>query len=137
MAKRWYSVSVLSNFEKKVAEAIRQAVAEKAGRLFPLSLASEGSAQIGGVLATNAGGTAVLAYGNARNLCLGLEVVLADGRIWHGLRALKKDKSDKAVARKQEIESEIETSKAKAKKAGAVGAAPKKAKAKAKAKPAD
>ncbi len=68
-----------------------QAVAEKAGRLFPLSLASEGSCQIGGVLAANAGGTAVLAYGNARNLCLGLEAVLADGRVWHGLRTLKKD----------------------------------------------
>jgi FAD/FMN-containing dehydrogenase len=68
-----------------------QSVAEKAGRLFPLSLASEGSAQIGGVLATNAGGTAVLAYGNARNLCLGIEAVLADGRVWHGLRTLKKD----------------------------------------------
>lgn len=68
-----------------------QSIADKAGRLFPLSLASEGSAQIGGVLATNAGGTAVLAYGNARNLCLGLEVVLADGRVWNGLRTLKKD----------------------------------------------
>ena len=68
-----------------------QAVAEKAGRLFPLSLASEGSAQIGGVLATNAGGTGVLAYGNARNLTLGIEAVLADGRIWNGLRTLKKD----------------------------------------------
>ena len=68
-----------------------QLAAETAGRLFPLSLASEGSAQIGGVLATNAGGTAVLAYGNARNLCLGLEVVLADGRVWNGLRTLKKD----------------------------------------------
>jgi FAD/FMN-containing dehydrogenase len=68
-----------------------QEVAEKAGRLFPLSLASEGSAMIGGVLATNAGGTAVLAYGNARNLTLGLEAVLADGRVWHGLRSLKKD----------------------------------------------
>ncbi len=68
-----------------------QAVAEKAGRLFPLSLASEGSCQIGGVLATNAGGTAVLAYGNARNLCLGLEAVMADGRVWQGLRTLKKD----------------------------------------------
>jgi FAD/FMN-containing dehydrogenase len=65
--------------------------ANNAGRLFPLSLASEGSAQIGGVLATNAGGTAVLAYGNARNLTLGLEAVLADGRVWHGLRRLKKD----------------------------------------------
>ena len=68
-----------------------QIAAENTGRLFPLSLASEGSAQIGGVLATNAGGTAVLAYGNARNLCLGLEVVLADGLIWNGLRTLKKD----------------------------------------------
>ncbi|CCB67723.1 MULTISPECIES: FAD-binding oxidoreductase [unclassified Hyphomicrobium] len=68
-----------------------QNAAKAAGRLFPLSLASEGSAQIGGVLATNAGGTAVLAYGNARSLALGLEAVLADGRIWHGLRRLKKD----------------------------------------------
>lgn len=68
-----------------------QVAAENAGRLFPLNLASEGSAQIGGVLATNAGGTAVLAYGNARQLCFGLEVVLADGRIWNGLRTLKKD----------------------------------------------
>ena len=65
--------------------------AESAGRLFPLSLASEGSCQIGGVLATNAGGVAVLAYGNARQLALGLEVVLADGRVIEGLRALKKD----------------------------------------------
>jgi FAD/FMN-containing dehydrogenase len=68
-----------------------QNAAEEAGRLLPLSLASEGSAQIGGVLATNAGGTAVLAYGNARNLTLGLEAVFADGRVWHGLRRLKKD----------------------------------------------
>ncbi len=68
-----------------------QNAAKKAGRLFPLSLASEGSAQIGGVLATNAGGTAVLAYGNARSLTLGIEAVLADGRIWQGLRRLKKD----------------------------------------------
>ena len=68
-----------------------QAVAEKAGSLFPLSLASEGSCQIGGVLATNAGGVAVLAYGNARNLALGIEVVLANGDVWNGLRALKKD----------------------------------------------
>ena len=62
-----------------------------AGRLFPLSLASEGSCQIGGVLSTNAGGLAVLAYGNARDLALGLEVVLADGRVWNGLKALRKD----------------------------------------------
>jgi FAD/FMN-containing dehydrogenase len=66
-------------------------VAERAGRLFPLSLASEGSCQIGGVLATNAGGVGVLAYGTARNLALGLEVVLADGQVWDGLRTLKKD----------------------------------------------
>jgi FAD/FMN-containing dehydrogenase len=70
-----------------------QQVAASAGRLFPLSLASEGSAQIGGVLATNAGGTAVLAYGSARELALGLEVVLADGRIWNGLTSLRKDNS--------------------------------------------
>lgn len=71
-----------------------QAVQEAANaveRLFPLSLASEGSCQIGGNIATNAGGTAVLAYGNTRDLVLGLEVVLADGRVWNGLRALRKD----------------------------------------------
>jgi FAD/FMN-containing dehydrogenase len=68
-----------------------QDAAEAAGRLFPLSLASEGSCTIGGNLSTNAGGTAVLAYGNARELCMGLEVVLADGRIWNGLRQLRKD----------------------------------------------
>ncbi len=65
--------------------------AEAADRLFPLSLGSEGSCQIGGNLSTNAGGTAVLAYGNARDLVLGLEVVLADGRVWEGLRSLRKD----------------------------------------------
>ena len=63
-----------------------QEAAREAGRLFPLSLASQGSCRIGGNLATNAGGIGVLAYGNARELCLGLEVVLADGRIWDGLR---------------------------------------------------
>lgn len=65
--------------------------ADRAGCLFPLSLPSEGSCQIGGNLATNAGGAGVLAYGNTRDLVLGLEVVLADGRIWNGLKALKKD----------------------------------------------
>jgi FAD/FMN-containing dehydrogenase len=60
-------------------------------RLFPLSLASQGSCTIGGNLATNAGGTQVLRYGNARDLALGLEVVLADGTIWDGLRGLRKD----------------------------------------------
>ncbi len=68
-----------------------QAAAQQLDRLFPLSLASEGSCTIGGNLSTNAGGTAVLRYGNARELCLGLEVVTADGEIWDGLRALRKD----------------------------------------------
>lgn len=68
-----------------------QRVAREAGRLFPLSLAAEGSCTIGGNLATNAGGTAVLRYGNARELCLGLEVVTPAGEIWNGLRGLRKD----------------------------------------------
>ncbi len=68
-----------------------QAAAEAAGRLFPLSLASEGSARIGGLLSTNAGGVNVLRYGTARALTLGLEAVLPDGSIWHGLRRLRKD----------------------------------------------
>lgn len=68
-----------------------QEAAEAAGALFPLSLASEGSCTIGGNLATNAGGTAVLAYGNARDLVTGLEVVLADGRVLSNLSKLKKD----------------------------------------------
>ncbi|MEQ9813410.1 MAG: FAD-binding oxidoreductase [Azospirillaceae bacterium] len=65
--------------------------AREAGRLFPLSLAAEGSCTIGGNLATNAGGVQVLRYGNARQLVLGLEAVLADGRVWSGLTALRKD----------------------------------------------
>ncbi|WP_322889842.1 MULTISPECIES: FAD-binding oxidoreductase [unclassified Yoonia] len=68
-----------------------QQAAEDVDRLFPLSLASEGSARIGGLLATNAGGVNVLRYGNARALCLGLEVVRPDGTIWHGLTRLRKD----------------------------------------------
>ncbi len=68
-----------------------QAQAAEADCLFPLSLAAEGSCQIGGNLSTNAGGVNVLRYGNARELVLGLEVVLADGRIWDGLRILRKD----------------------------------------------
>jgi FAD/FMN-containing dehydrogenase len=68
-----------------------QDAAAQADRLFPLSLAAEGTATIGGNLSTNAGGVQVLRYGNARELCLGLEVVLADGRIWNGLRGLRKD----------------------------------------------
>ncbi|HXV01337.1 MAG TPA: FAD-binding oxidoreductase [Caulobacteraceae bacterium] len=62
-----------------------------AGRFFPLSLASEGSATIGGLVSTNAGGTAVLRYGTMRALVLGLEAVLPDGRLWNGLKALRKD----------------------------------------------
>lgn len=73
-----------------VLQNIQQA-ADAGGMLFPLSLGSEGSCQIGGNLSTNAGGTAVLAYGNTRALCLGLEVVLPTGEIWNGLRRLKKD----------------------------------------------
>jgi len=68
-----------------------QKAAEDSGRLFPLSLAAEGSCQIGGNLSTNAGGVNVLRYGTAREQVLGLEVVLADGRVWDGLRALRKD----------------------------------------------
>lgn len=68
-----------------------QAAAEAEDRLFPLSIASQGSARIGGNLATNAGGVNVLRYGNARDLCLGLEAVLPDGQIWNGLTRLRKD----------------------------------------------
>ena len=68
-----------------------QAAAVAAGGMFPLSLASEGSARVGGILGTNAGGVNVLRYGNARDLVLGLEAVLADGTVWHGLRRLRKD----------------------------------------------
>jgi FAD/FMN-containing dehydrogenase len=73
-----------------VLAALQQA-ADAAGRLFALSLAAEGSCQIGGNLSTNAGGVNVLRYGNAREQVLGLEVVLPDGRVWNGLRALRKD----------------------------------------------
>ena len=73
-----------------VLEAV-QAAAQEADRLFPLSLAAQGSCQIGGNLATNAGGVNVLRYGNARDLCLGLEAVLPNGEIWHGLSRLRKD----------------------------------------------
>ena len=73
-----------------VLQAVQQAAAD-AGLLFPLSLAAEGSCTIGGNLATNAGGTQVLRYGNARELCLGLEVVTAAGEVWGGLSGLRKD----------------------------------------------
>jgi FAD/FMN-containing dehydrogenase len=77
--------------EAGVPLASVQRAAAEAGLLFPLSLAAEGSCEIGGNLSTNAGGTAVLRYGNAREMVLGLEIVLADGRVWDGLRGLRKD----------------------------------------------
>lgn len=73
-----------------VLQAVQEAAADE-GLLFPLSLAAEGSCTIGGNLATNAGGTQVLRYGNARELCLGLEVVTAAGEVWNGLSGLRKD----------------------------------------------
>jgi FAD/FMN-containing dehydrogenase len=75
-----------------ILERLHEA-AEQVGMLFPLSLGSQGSCRIGGNISTNAGGTAVLAYGNTRNLVLGLEVVLPTGEIWDGLRGLMKDNS--------------------------------------------
>jgi len=74
-----------------------QEAAAEADRLFPLSLGAEGSCQIGGNLASNAGGLQVLKYGNARDLVLGIEVVLPDGRVWDGLRALRKDNTGYAL----------------------------------------
>jgi FAD/FMN-containing dehydrogenase len=73
-----------------VLESLQQ-IAEAHNRLFPLSLGAQGSCEIGGNLSTNAGGTGVLRYGNTRELVLGLEVVLPDGRVWDGLRGLRKD----------------------------------------------
>lgn len=74
-----------------------QDAARGAGRLFPLSLGAEGSCRIGGNLASNAGGLNVLRYGNARALCVGLEVVLPDGRLWDGMRLLEKDNTGYAL----------------------------------------
>ncbi len=82
-----YSITV----EAGVILAEVQKAAAAVDRLFPLSLGAEGSCQIGGNISTNAGGIAVLRYGNTRALVLGIEVVLPDGRVWHGLRALRKD----------------------------------------------
>ncbi len=92
--RRIRNVSPLANTITAEAGCILaevQAAAEEAGRLFPLGLGAEGSCQIGGNIATNAGGTAVLRYGPMRDLVLGLEVVLPDGRVFDGLRALRKD----------------------------------------------
>src|SRR5438552_7461287 len=77
--------------EAGVTLAAAHEVALAAGRRFPLSLASEGSATIGGLVSTNAGGTAVLRYGTMRDLVLGLEAVLPNGEIWNGLKRLRKD----------------------------------------------
>ncbi|HEU0223338.1 MAG TPA: FAD-binding oxidoreductase [Paracoccaceae bacterium] len=88
--------AVLPGEEAIIAEAgvtllaVQEAAAE-VGRLFPLSLAAEGTARVGGALATNAGGVQVLRYGNARDLCLGIEAVLADGSVMSGLKTLRKD----------------------------------------------
>jgi FAD/FMN-containing dehydrogenase len=86
----WADENAISVEAGMTLQAVQQA-AEGVGRLFPLSLASEGTAQIGGALGTNAGGLNVLRYGNARDLCLGVEAVMADGSIHHGLKRLRKD----------------------------------------------
>jgi FAD/FMN-containing dehydrogenase len=84
-------VDMTMTVEAGVTLKAAQDAAAEAGCLLPLSIAAEGSAQIGGVLATNAGGNNTVRYGNARDLVLGLEVVLADGAVWNGLRRLRKD----------------------------------------------
>jgi FAD/FMN-containing dehydrogenase len=84
-------VDLTMTIEAGVTLKAAQIAAADAGCLLPLSISSEGSAQIGGVLATNAGGNNTVRYGNARDLVLGLEVVLPDGQIWNGLRRLRKD----------------------------------------------
>ncbi|MBO0711318.1 MAG: FAD-binding oxidoreductase [Acetobacteraceae bacterium] len=89
--RRLDPVDLALTLEAGVTLKAAQDAAKQAGCLLPLSIASEGSAQIGGILATNAGGNNTVRYGNARDLVLGLEVVLADGTIWNGLRTLRKD----------------------------------------------
>jgi FAD/FMN-containing dehydrogenase len=92
--KRIHEVDPVNNTltaDAGVVLAEIQQSARAVGRYFPLSLGAEGSCTIGGNLATNAGGTGVLRYGNTRDLTLGLEVVLPDGRVWNGLRGLRKD----------------------------------------------
>lgn len=90
-------VEMTMTVEAGVTLAAAQAMAAAEGMLLPLSISSEGSAQIGGVLATNAGGNNTLRFGNARDLVLGLEVVLADGTLWNGLRRLHKDNTGYAL----------------------------------------
>ncbi len=84
-------VDMTLTIEAGVTLKAAQMAAAEAGCLLPLSISSEGTAQIGGVLAVNAGGNNTVRYGNARDLVLGLEVVLPDGTIWNGLRRLRKD----------------------------------------------
>lgn len=94
------AIDPINNTMTVDAGVLLQRVQEKAAdadRLFPLSLAAEGSCTIGGNLATNAGGVQVLRYGNARDLCLGLEVVTPQGEVWNGLRGLRKDNSGYAL----------------------------------------
>ncbi|MBR0820243.1 FAD-binding oxidoreductase [Bradyrhizobium liaoningense] len=88
-------MSIVAEAGATIAEL--QSVAADAGALFPLSFASEGTATLGGALATNAGGISAVRYGSARDLLLGMEVVLPDGRIWNGLRTLRKDNTGYAL----------------------------------------
>jgi FAD/FMN-containing dehydrogenase len=84
-------VDLTMTIEAGVTLKAAQMAAAEAGCLLPLSISSEGTAQIGGILATNAGGNNTLRFGNARDMVLGLEAVMPDGQIWHGLRRLRKD----------------------------------------------
>ena len=84
-------IDLTMTIEAGVPLLTAQELAREAGLWLPLSIAAEGSAQIGGVLSTNAGGNNTVRFGNARDLVLGLEVVLPDGQIWNGLRRLRKD----------------------------------------------
>ncbi len=93
------AMDLVMEVEAGVTLQAARLAAAGAGLDLPLGIASEGSAQIGGVLATNAGGTATLRHGTARDLALGLEVVLADGRIWNGLRRLRKDNTGYALTK--------------------------------------
>ena len=90
-------VDLTMTVEAGMPLAAARAAADEAGCVLPLSIAAEGSARIGGVLATNAGGTMTLRHGNARDLVLGLEVVLPDGSVWDGLRRLRKDNTGYAL----------------------------------------
>ncbi|MES2185739.1 MAG: FAD-binding oxidoreductase [Pseudomonadota bacterium] len=85
------TVDMVMELDAGVPLASAQQAAADAGCMFPLSIGSEGTAQIGGVLSTNAGGNNTVRYGNARDLVLGLEVVMADGEVWNGMRRLRKD----------------------------------------------